>query len=92
MGCHIFSHPSSQSCPDDTDQTGHNSQEHHSVADFYAVGTAEIAQGGATAFGGISRHTEVHVRLRTVYRTFLGDAVSYVLAWMENRQERRGVI
>lgn len=94
LGCDVFSYlqPSSQTCPDDTDQAGHNSQEHHSVADFHAVGPAEIAQGGTAAFGGNGRHAKVHVSLRTVCRTLLGDAVSRVLAWMGSRRERTAVI
>lgn len=91
MGCHIIAHLSSQSCPGDADQTGCNSQEHHSVADLDAVGTADVAQEAITAFGGISCHTKVQVGLRTLCSTFLGDAVPFVLAWVENRQERRAV-
>jgi len=90
LGCHVFSHPqpSSQSCPNDTDQTGYRSQEHHGIAQFHTVGTTEIAQGGLAALGGNGHHTKVCVGLRTVCRTFLGYAISHVFAWMKNRKER----
>lgn len=82
LGCHVFSHPqpSSQSCPNDTDQTGYCPQEHHSVAQFHTVGTTEIAQGGLAALGGNGHHSKVCVGLRTVCRTFLGYAISHVFS------------